>query len=299
MLMDIIEKNSEDALLQFVERNHKQGSLASLVHFQFSQQQMQPGHDDFVLAIKECLIGFRAAVYFCGDGDVFVVWRGTTRTVLKQMLQQIQKSFAHDLPHRYYDLLAHGEELRIICKQKLQSSAPPEPHPAETILSASGGAAANWESLQRPIEPKLRFSAEQIVNLAQAAEKRRDRKTPVILVVEDQTFSRLLLHSSLRESYDVHSTEQAKDAIQLYAQHAPDIVFLDIELPDGSGHQLAELFRRFDPKAFVAMVTAYNQHDEVMRARDNGARAFVIKPYNKQKIFDCIQLYYRNHKKPH
>ncbi len=324
MLIDVIEQDSESALLQMIERNHKQGSLASLVHFKFTLFGAQPNHDQFVLAVKECLIGFKASVYFCADGDVFVVWRGTARNVLKQLLQNVKAAFAQDMtiacdvfPHHYYDLLAHGEELRIICKQKLHAQpglAPLPPSDADLDAAAiriartghsrpdSGfpqaeGHATDWHSLGQRIEPRLRFSPEQIVTLAQAVEIRKQRKHPEILVVEDQTFSRLLLHSSLREHYTTHSTEQAKEAIQLYAEHAPDIVFLDIELPDGNGHQLAELFKRFDPQTFVVMVTAYNQQDEVMRARNNGARAFVIKPYNKQKIFDCIQLFHRNRRK--
>lgn len=153
---------------------------------------------------------------------------------------------------------------------------------------------SDWQSIDAP----LKFSRDQIITLPMAIETRKDRKVPEILIVEDQTFSRLLLHSSLRDNYVVHSTENAKEAVQIYADTAPDIVFLDIELPDGSGHQLAELFKSIDKNAFVVMVTAQNARDDVIKAKDNGAKAFVLKPYNKQKIFDCIQLYHRSRKKP-
>lgn len=320
MLIDIIEHESTSALLSMIERNNRQGGIASLLHVQFATVGIQPTQEQLVLAVKDSLIGFKASIYFCSDGDTFIVWRGTARNTVKQLLMGLQKTYGAELPagitvmpHQYYDLLAHGEELRILCKQKLQAQQNLAPRSADPSLAAptpitigrlpddfspmTVGHATGMHSLPRLIEPRLRFSPEQIVTLAQAVEARKERKNPEIMVVEDQTFSRLLLHSSLREHYTTHSTEQAKEAIQLYAEHAPDIVFLDIELPDGSGHQLAELFKRFDPKCFIVMVTAHNQQEEVMRARDNGARAFVIKPYNKQKIFDCIQLFYRNRKK--
>ncbi len=312
MLIDIVEENSELQLLSMIERKNRQGALSSLTHFQFSDFQSQPNHDQFVLTIKECLIGLKAAVYFCADGDVFVAWRGAARNILSQMVEQVQKVFSAEMtypterfPYRYYDIAAHGEELRIICKRKIQPIAQtPIAKNAMEIASSSAMpqdvrqlASASAKEEWRRIEPMLKFGRDQIAVLASAMESRRGRKTPHILVVEDQTFSRLLLHSSLRESYNVDSTENAKDAIALYAERAPDIVFLDIELPDGSGHQLAELFQRMDPQGFVVMVTAHNARHDVMTAKENGARAFVLKPYNKQKIFDCIASFQKMRKK--
>jgi len=129
--------------------------------------------------------------------------------------------------------------------------------------------------------------------IALASRATRDRLR--ILVVEDQQFSRKMLQELLRQYYTVDAAADSKEAIQLYIDYAPDITFLDIELPGENGHMLAQLFHSMDSKAYIVMVTGNNSIEDVSLAKSNQVAGYIIKPYNKQKIFECIDKYKLSH----
>lgn len=124
-----------------------------------------------------------------------------------------------------------------------------------------------------------------------ALHSRPSREKKRALVVEDQDFSQRLLAELLRQDFVVETAKDAKQAIQLYLDSAPDIAFLDIELPDESGHSLARFFRALDPGAYIVMVTGNNSLEDVAMAKSNQVDGFVVKPYNKQKIFERVEKF--------
>lgn len=121
---------------------------------------------------------------------------------------------------------------------------------------------------------------------------RTERERPRILVVEDQLFSRKLLFELLHHEHDVDEAENAKDGMRLYMEMAPDIVLLDIELTDQSGHKLAQFIKSIDPRAFVIMVTANNSVEDVATAKANKVDGFIVKPYNKSKVLECVGKFF-------
>lgn len=122
-------------------------------------------------------------------------------------------------------------------------------------------------------------------NMAQA------RKRPLALIVEDQLFSRKILDEMLRQDFDVDQAPSARDGLHLYLENAPNLVFLDIELMDESGHSLARVIRAIDPTAFIVMVTANNSSEDVALAKSNRVNGFIVKPYSKQKIGESLNAY--------
>ncbi|MGE4351952.1 MAG: response regulator [Bdellovibrionales bacterium] len=128
-----------------------------------------------------------------------------------------------------------------------------------------------------------------------ALNMRKSRDRLRILVVEDQLFSRKILQELLHNIYTVDVAENAKDGMRLYLENAPDIALLDIELADESGHTLAQFIKAIDQKSFVVMVTGNNSVEDVALARSNQVDGFIVKPYNKSKIFECINKYLSLH----
>lgn len=126
---------------------------------------------------------------------------------------------------------------------------------------------------------------------AAALHERQTRTDLRMLVVEDQKFSRLMLKNFLAKNYAVAMAESGEEALAIYVATAPDIVFLDIELPKISGHQVRDLLVKLDPGAFIAMVTANNSRQDVATSMKGGAKGFIVKPYTKEKIFDVIDKY--------
>ncbi len=124
-----------------------------------------------------------------------------------------------------------------------------------------------------------------------AVKRRKEREDLQFLIVEDQKFSRLMLKNFLAKSYTVAMAESGEEALAAYVTAAPDIVFLDIELPKISGHQVRDLLVKLDPEAFVVMVTANNHKQDVETSMKGGAKGFIVKPYTKEKIYDIIDKY--------
>lgn len=128
-----------------------------------------------------------------------------------------------------------------------------------------------------------------------AVNMRKSREKPRILVVEDQLFSRRILQEVLHNDFVVDVAETAKEGIRLFLEDAPDIALLDIELSDDSGHTLARFIKSVDPAAFVVMVTGNNSVEDVTMAKSNHVDGFIVKPYNKAKIFESIEKYFTIH----
>jgi DNA-binding NarL/FixJ family response regulator len=123
------------------------------------------------------------------------------------------------------------------------------------------------------------------------APQRFSKRTLHALVVEDQPFSRKMLHDALRDFGTVDPAKDAHEGVKAYLKYPPHIAFLDIGLPDGSGHAMAALIRQLDPQAFIVMVTGNNGSDDVEAAMANGVGGYIVKPFNKQKIMACLEKY--------
>lgn len=106
-----------------------------------------------------------------------------------------------------------------------------------------------------------------------------------ILVIDDEEPNVLLLASVLeREGYgDIHCVTDPKKALDAYVSLAPDIVLLDLMMPEVDGFQLLEAFKRHDrPDEFrpVLVLTADATLQARRRALAVGAKDFVIKPFD-------------------
>ncbi len=144
----------------------------------------------------------------------------------------------------------------------------------------------------------LGFTEEQKCKLASGIRERASKKGLesfgiTILIVEDQDFSRKILQDLLarQENYSCHAAKNALEAIELYSAHAPDIVLLDIQLPDFSGHELATVLRQADPRSYIVHVTANKFIKDVEAAKKNNVKGFITKPYSKKNIQDVINNY--------
>ncbi|HHX64537.1 MAG TPA: response regulator [Chloroflexi bacterium] len=112
---------------------------------------------------------------------------------------------------------------------------------------------------------------------------------PKILVVDDAQFLRLRLSKLLKEhGYETIEAENGDKALAQYAQHSPDAVLLDITMPDKDGLQVLGELREHDPDARVVMLTALGQQSIVLQAIKAGARDFIVKPYEPERVLTAI-----------
>lgn len=121
-----------------------------------------------------------------------------------------------------------------------------------------------------------------------SAAGRNNRKNLEVLVVEDDDFSRKLITKSLKE-YEVKEAADGEEALKQYALAAPDLVFLDIELPDITGLEILEKVNEVDENSFVVMLTSHTEEAIVKEAVAKGAKGYIAKPFEKDRITDYVQ----------
>ncbi len=111
-----------------------------------------------------------------------------------------------------------------------------------------------------------------------------------ILVCDDAVFMRVRTAKVLEDSgYEVLQAENGADAVQKYAEWRPDAVLMDITMPEMDGLTALKEIRRHDPLARVAMVTAMGQQPMVIEALKSGAKDFVLKPFQPDRVLKAVQ----------
>ncbi len=111
-----------------------------------------------------------------------------------------------------------------------------------------------------------------------------------ILLVDDEPKILKIFHSSLtKKGYDVQTAANGQEARNKILEHDPELVFLDLKLPDTSGLELLEEFRGMYPNKIYIMMTAYGNVENAVAAMKVGAFDYIIKPIKLNELLIIIQ----------
>ena len=111
-----------------------------------------------------------------------------------------------------------------------------------------------------------------------------------ILVVDDTEFMvKVLSEMFASEGYEVHGARSGEEAIGLYAELLPDLVTLDVVMPGMDGIGTLARLRQMDPACKVIMVSAVGLEAKVMEAVGLGARNYVLKPFDRDKVLQAVR----------
>lgn len=111
-----------------------------------------------------------------------------------------------------------------------------------------------------------------------------------VLVVDDTEFMvKMLQDIFLEAGYEVHTARSGKDALETYEKELPDLVTLDLVMPEMDGIEVLERLRRMDPACKVVMVSAIGLEAKVMDALKLGARNYIIKPFDRDKVLESAR----------
>ena len=112
-----------------------------------------------------------------------------------------------------------------------------------------------------------------------------------ILVVDDAAFMRMILKDILdKGGFEVAGeASNGNEAILKYKELKPDIVTLDITMPDMDGLAALKQIRSIDNNARVIMCSAMGQQAMVIDAIQNGARDFIVKPFQADRVLESIK----------
>jgi two-component system chemotaxis response regulator CheY len=111
-----------------------------------------------------------------------------------------------------------------------------------------------------------------------------------ILVTDDAMFMRAMLKNILiPNKYAVFEAANGQEAIDMYATHKPDMVFMDITMPVMDGITATKQIKSANPDALVVMCTALGQQNMVIEAIQAGAKDFIVKPFQPERVLDCVK----------
>ncbi|NLL77479.1 MAG: response regulator [Clostridiales bacterium] len=112
-----------------------------------------------------------------------------------------------------------------------------------------------------------------------------------VLIVDDAAFMRLTIKELLGKigSIEFVEAQNGIEAVSKYMEIKPDVVTMDITMPDMTGLEALKLIRKADPKAKVVMVSAMGQEPMVKEAVLNGARTFIVKPFKEEHVIGTIK----------
>jgi two-component system chemotaxis response regulator CheY len=112
-----------------------------------------------------------------------------------------------------------------------------------------------------------------------------------VLVCDDAIFMRTMISDILSQAgYEiVGEAETGAQAVERYKQLKPDLVTMDIVMPDLGGIEAVREIVKFDPSARILMCSAMGQQALVVEAIQAGARDFVVKPFQPSRVLEAVQ----------
>ena len=114
-----------------------------------------------------------------------------------------------------------------------------------------------------------------------------------ILICDDSVLARKQLMDAVKEIADgaiFLEGRNGTEAIELYKKEKPDIVFMDIVMPEKDGNEALSEIKAFDQDAVIIIVSSVGTQDQLQKAIHLGAKDFIQKPFEKNQISEIIEL---------
>lgn len=111
-----------------------------------------------------------------------------------------------------------------------------------------------------------------------------------VLIVDDASFMRLSLRTMMeKNSFEVAGeAENGLEAIKLYNKLRPDVVTMDITMPELDGIQALKNILQIDPGAKIVILSAMGQEARVKEAIISGAKTFIVKPFKEEHLIKTL-----------
>ena len=112
-----------------------------------------------------------------------------------------------------------------------------------------------------------------------------------ILIVDDAAFMRIMIKDILtKNGYEVVAeAANGVEAVELYKSHQPDLVTMDITMPEMDGIEAVKQIKAVNPAAKVIMCSAMGQQSMVMDAIKAGANDFIVKPFQADRVLEAVK----------
>lgn len=112
-----------------------------------------------------------------------------------------------------------------------------------------------------------------------------------IMLVDDAAFMRMMLKNTLSQAgySDLVEAEDGVKAVETYTAEKPDLVFMDITMPNKDGLETLKEIKAMDPGATIVMCSAMGQETMVMESIKSGAKDFIVKPFKPERVLSTVK----------
>ncbi|MCI6165857.1 MAG: response regulator [Lachnospira sp.] len=112
-----------------------------------------------------------------------------------------------------------------------------------------------------------------------------------ILICDDAAFMRMMIKDILtKNGYNIAGeAENGVKAVEKYAEVKPDLVLMDITMPEMDGIEALKRIKAADPNASVIMCSAMGQQAMVIESIQSGAKDFIVKPFQADRVIEAVQ----------
>ena len=199
-----------------------------------------------------------------------------------------------------WDIRRGAEIYRVIYNSRLKSwISTGKIKSGETMVWRSGF--SGWRKPEELLELAPFFESWEKIQLS-GEERRIERKKLQesvipqqkqirnILIIDDEKDLCSLLSDALSGAgYHVATANTRQEGLVCLKKASPDLVFLDLKLPDGDGINILSKIRRLRPKTIVNIISAYGSKESREAAMKKGAYGFIDKPFTESDILKCIR----------
>lgn len=114
---------------------------------------------------------------------------------------------------------------------------------------------------------------------------------PKIMLVDDAVFMRMMIKNTLNANGFTDTVEAANglEAVNAYVAEKPDMVIMDITMPEMNGLEALKKLKEMDPAVKVVMCSAMGQENMVLEALKLGAKDFIVKPFKADRIMKTVE----------
>ncbi len=119
---------------------------------------------------------------------------------------------------------------------------------------------------------------------------KKSRVKNILVIDDEKDLCELLSDTLTSRRYNVACVNTKKEATRIMKRGMPELVFLDLKLPDGDGMKLVSKIKKLNPKTIVNIISAYGSEDTKEKAIELGVNKFIDKPFSEQDILKSVRV---------
>ncbi len=218
------------------------------------------------------------------DGSLFAFYQNPVHDF---SMQPIMEELARTVGSEFPKLQSHSFNLREERSLVIEF--------AERHLGELKRNEVDLEQVSQTSHMLMPHAGDFLDNWMTICDSREGREVPHILVIDDDPIARRIARNALADKYPLSTARNAAEGIEKHLLVVPDIVFLDIGLPDADGFMVLSHIHSLDPECTVVMFSGNSFLDNRVKALSSGAGGFLPKPFNKKAFEHYISDWEHRH----